>query len=118
MTDNQIQLFNNLVNQFATQIPAPELSLLNREINIEKVKEAAPQVYNKILQTINGQGIAPHLLTAELDREEYWAEFLLEMIWTKEKQNNPELDTQTRYSYWKEWKVQRINLKLENKKYE
>lgn len=106
MTNNQLILFNNLVNQFAAQIPPAELSLLYRALTIENVKEAAPQVYTKILQTINSQNITPHLLTLELDRAEYWAEFLLEMIWMAK--NRIEIDTKTRYSYWIIWKIQRV----------
>jgi hypothetical protein len=113
MTSNQLNLLTNLVESFGAQIPAADKMRLDRAQFIENVKASAPDIYAKILNTITTQGLFDHLKTIYLDRAEYWAELILELIWTR--QNNLENCVQTRYNYYRDYKIQRINKQLVNK---
>jgi len=112
MTDNQLNLLSSIIEQFYSQVPEQELVKLSRAPHFDRVKDYVPAVYSKILSSIN-QGVFDHLKTHHLDRVEYFAELILEMIYAKKV--SIDIVVKDRYTYWKNWKVQRINLKLKDK---
>lgn len=112
MSDNQLTLLTNLINNIHTQIPEKDRIKLARAPHIGRAKEFGGEIYHKIKNTLN-QGLFDHLKTAQLDRVDYWAELILELIWAREK--GLDLDVKTRYSWWINWKIQNTHLTLENK---
>jgi predicted amidohydrolase len=114
MTDNQLNLINQIVTQFAAQTPENERIKLSRTICIDHVKEQNPALFQKIKNSIERGGIINHLNTPHLDDCLCcWAELILELIWAREK--GLDLDVKTRYSWWIDWKIQNTHFTLENK---
>lgn len=112
MTDDQSNFLSKLILQFATQLSDQEKKQLARAPHIDRVKEYAPTIYQKLVNTLN-QGIIDHLKTVELARVEYWGEFILEMIYVFAEKI--EITPKNRYDYWINWKIQDCNLKLQDK---
>lgn len=110
MSDNQINLVTNLILAVQAQLTEKERTKLCRAAHVGRAKEYSKEAYQKINNTLN-QGIGEHLINTSLDRIEYWAEFIVEMIYFREK--NIDIDIKTHYSYWNTWKVQNHNLQLE-----
>lgn len=113
MTDNQLILLTNLINSIHAQIPEKDRIKLARAVHVGCAKEYVPEVYNKIKNTITNVGLFDHLKTPYLDKVDYWAELILEMVYCREK--GIDFDVKEHYNYWISWKVQNTNLTLENK---
>lgn len=113
MTPNQLQLLTNLVYSFHAQIDEKERIKLSRAAFSDRAKEFGGEIYSKILHTIITQNIFDHLKTAALDKPQYWAELILELIHAKCMfgENFLEEDVKTHYTYWENYKVQN-NFKL------
>lgn len=112
MSPNQLTLLTNLINNIHTQIPEKDRIKLARSPHVGRAKEFGGEIYQKVKNTLD-QGLFNHLKTAQLDRVDYWAELIIELIWAREK--GLDLDVKTRYSWWINWKIQNTHLTLENK---
>lgn len=111
MTDNQLILLTNLINSFHSQIPEKDRIKLARAPHVGRAKEFGGEIFNKIKNTISN-GLFDHLKTVHLDKVDYWAELILEMIYCREK--GIDEDIKEFYNYWITWKVQNINPLLTN----
>lgn len=114
MNKLQINLIKQLIDAILLQLSDKETTILKRVLIPDLCRLNLPEVYIKILNTIN-QGIINELKTPELDRAEYWAEFILEIMWAKV--NKLEEPIQNRYNYWRSYKIQNFNKLLKDKSY-
>lgn len=112
MTDNQLTLLTNLINSFHSQIPEKDRIKLARAPHIGRAREFGGEIYNKIKNTIS-TGLFDHLKTAHLDKVDYWAELILELVYCRDK--GIDFNIKECYNYWVNWKVQNTHLLLENK---